>query len=73
MMSGRWAVQESPTRTTPGSAIAATIRCSRLIARGTQYPAWLIPVIAIGRGSTSSLVEQMVDVGVMTCSQSGRK
>ncbi len=34
----------------PGSAIAAAMRCSNANARGTQYPAWLVPYSTICAG-----------------------
>ena len=40
---GRYSTQDVETSTTPGSATAATNLCSNANARGTQYPAWLMP------------------------------
>jgi hypothetical protein len=56
----------------PGSAIAAAMRCSNATARGTQYPAWLMPYSTICDGSTSERASRKSTTGVITCSQSCR-
>ena len=60
------------TSTTPGSAIAAAMRCSNATARGTQWPPWLTPITATRAASTSARAARASTTGVSTFSQSGR-
>ncbi len=51
--------------------MAAAILFSKATARGTQYPPWLMPWIAIFFGSTPGRLRAKSTTGVMTFSQSG--